>query len=327
MMLKRAMAVCFLALCAGAFAQPTQPATIKWTGTDTQGNALTVPQQDRPSLLLFVRGDQPQSKQAVRLAKEAAKSVAPLQAMIILSSPQDITSPAKVAESLEWTGSMVLDPGYVASGAMGIHVWPTALVVDKTGAQVAHLGGISGSYSKELDAYLAFAGGKIDAAALKQRLGVSDVVGDTPEQVAARHLSVALRLMEKGQFGEAQKEISEGLKRQPTSGPLQLAMARVLIRRGEAGEAAKLVERMEAGAVPAWQRNLIRAKVHIALEQWDAALPLLQEALKLNPDPAEAQYELGRVYAKKGDAQRAADAFRAAFEATPAGRAVAAPAK
>ena len=52
----------------------------------------------------------------------------------------------------------------------------------------------------------------------------------------------------------------------------------------------------------------------------DQAIAYLQEAQKLNPNPAEAQYDLGRAYQQKGDHQQAAAAFRAAFEATATGR-------
>src|SRR4029453_11299433 len=106
-------------------------------------------------------------------------------------------------QQLQWGGAVVLDPDYAASGQMQIHVWPTTVLVNAAGEQVAHLGGISNVYGKELAAYLAFAGGTIDRAALTQRLATTQVVGDSSEQMAARHLEVAERLLEKGHAGEA----------------------------------------------------------------------------------------------------------------------------
>ena len=56
------------------------------------------------------------------------------------------------------------------------------------------------------------------------------------------------------------------------------------------------------------------------LENWDEARVLLTENEKLNPDPAETDYLLGRVYQHDGDTKKAADYFRKAFEHSPLGK-------
>jgi tetratricopeptide (TPR) repeat protein len=309
----------------GAPAVPAAP-TIKWSAVDTHGGQISVPAADRPSLVMFLRSDQPQSKQALDQARKILKTAGDIQAVVVLSGQQDAQTPANAAAVLGWTGPVVLDGNYAASGSMGVHVWPTTVVVAATGTQLAHLPGISSSYANELDAYLALASGKIDRAALTQRLASSDVVGDTNQQMAARHLQVAQRLMDKGLLEEVQAELTEGLKRQPDNPQLQVAMVRVLLRRGQTKQAMAIADALDGNAVPAWQRNVLKGRIMLADDQWDAALPVLQEAMKLNPEPAEAQYELGRVYAHKGDWQHAAEAFRSAFEATPVGQGLAAPA-
>jgi tetratricopeptide (TPR) repeat protein len=58
----------------------------------------------------------------------------------------------------------------------------------------------------------------------------------------------------------------------------------------------------------------------IASGKWDEARALLTSAVQLNPDPAEGLYQLGLVYQHDSDWPRAAEAFRKAFEHTPAGR-------
>lgn len=330
---KAAPFVCYLGMClvgltlgasATVLAQQATanaaPPTVKWTAQDTRGQQLAIPAADRSTVVLFVRGDQPQSKQAIQQAKTVLKSQDAVQAIVVLSGQQDAQAPATTAANLGWTGPIVLDLDYAASGRLGVHVWPTTVVVSANGQQVAHLPGISSSFSTQLDAYLAFAAGKIDRNELTKRLGATDVVGDTAEQMAARHLQVAQRLMEKGLLDQAQAEIAEGLKRQPRNASLRLVLARILLRQGEIKQAQALIENFGADEIPAWQRSLLRGQLLLANKQWDAALPLLQEALKLNPDPAETQYELGRVYSQKGDWQHASEAFKAAFEATATGR-------
>jgi Flp pilus assembly protein TadD len=223
---------------------------------------------------------------------------------------------------MQWTGPVVLDPDYAACGKMSVHVWPTTVLVNASGQQVAHLAGISNTYAKELEAYLAFASGVIDKAALTQKLAANNVIGDSSGQAASRHLQVADRLLEKGHVAEAQDELAEGLKKEPASVPLKVRMAKVLLLKGDAKGATAIVDTLDAAAVPAWQLNLLRGEAALAQGQVDTALELLQEAVKLNPNPAEAQYQLGLAYQQKDDQQHAAEAFRAAFEATAAGKAL-----
>ena len=292
---------------------------VKWSGKDVDGAALSVPAADQPTVLLFIRADQPQSVEAMKAAKATLESIKPVQAIAILSGQQDVGGVKKLADGGQWPGRIVLDPDYAASGQLGIHAWPTTVVVRSTGEQVAHLPGLSKSYALELDAYLSFAAGKIDKVALQQKLADHNLVTDSPEQMAARHLQVAQRLLEKDQVDQARAELGEGLKLQPHSAPLQLALGRVLLIQGQPAEAMKIAEQLDQTAVPAWQINLLRGRVLIAQGKWDQAKSILLESLKLNPNPGEVHYELGVVYQQQADWQHAAESFRAAFESKAPG--------
>ena len=55
----------------------------------------------------------------------------------------------------------------------------------------------------------------------------------------------------------------------------------------------------------------------------DEARTTLLQALRLNPDPAQAYYFLGIVYQHDAAPDKAAEAFRKAYEHTPQGRTIA----
>ncbi len=296
------------------------PATVKWSVTDLQGRKVVVPVSDRPTVILFIRADQPQSQQAVKQALPLIQAGGGVQSILVLSGHQDQGTAHSVAQQLQWPGAVVLDPEYAACGQMQIHVWPTTVVANAAGDQVAHLGGVSNTYANELTAYLAFAAGSIDRATLMEKLAASKVVGDSNEQIASRHLQVAERLLDKGRLDEARSELTEGLKREPGSVPLKVAMARVLLQQGDPKGAMALVDGLDKAAVAPWQLNLLRGKAALAQGQVDQAIVFLQDATRLNPNPAEVEYELGKAYQQKGAHQQAAGAFRAAFEATATGR-------
>jgi predicted Zn-dependent protease len=202
---------------------------------------------------------------------------------------------------------------------MNIHVWPTTLVVKSDGTQVAHLAGMPKSFATDLKAYLEYAGGKLDDAALQKRLTTEDVITDSPAQIASRHLQIAQRLLEQGQIDQAQSELNEGLKRVANDPMLQLTMARVLVLKNQPKDALDLLDKLPSGSTPAWQGSLIRGRALIALEIWADAKAVLPDALKLNPDPSEAHYLLGLCYQHEQDWPHAAEQFKLAFEKSSSG--------
>jgi tetratricopeptide (TPR) repeat protein len=318
---RRALVVAVMGLAVPlAGAAEKKASLIHWAAKDVRGQAVEVPQAGQASLLLFVRADQPQSLEAIRQANASLKSNPGVQAILVLSGPQDAGALSKVTDSAQWKGSAVIDPDYVAAGQMAVHVWPTTVVVGGNSEQLAHLPGMSKSYGTELDAYLEFATGKADQATLQRRLNTSEVIADSAEQMAGRHLQVAQRLLEKGSVDQASAELTEGLKLQPKSTSLQLAMAQVLLAQGQTQRALQIADDLDGKGVPAWQINLLRGRAMVMLGKWEQARPLLEQAVKLNPEPAPAYYELALVYQHQKDWQRAAETFRVAFEATSTGK-------
>jgi tetratricopeptide (TPR) repeat protein len=306
---------------AAALAQATRPAAtepatiVSWKGKDVAGGEVRVP-GERATLMLFVRAGQAQSREALKRVKAALRDAQGVQAIAVLSGQQQGEDAKFVNEDGPWAGKIVVDPEYEMSGAMSVHVWPTTVLVNGKGELTGHMGGMSYSFAKELDAQLAYAAGKIDRGTLAQRLVGSDEAPDTAEQKAGRHLQVAQRLLEQDQVDAAKAELEEGLKLQPKSGVLMLSLAQVLVENGDVRGAEKLLDEMDKSSVPGWQVSFVRARVLVTQEKWEEAKGALTEALKLNPNPGQVQYQLGLVYQRQGDWQKAAEAFRAAAEGT-----------
>jgi Tfp pilus assembly protein PilF len=197
---------------------------------------------------------------------------------------------------------------------LNVHVWPTTLVIDKAGHEVAHVAGMPASFAADLGSYLDFAAAKINASELKRRLANRDIATDDPRQAAARHLQVARRLTESGQLDQARDQLEKALKLQPNDGALSVALARVLIVQGHPKESIEILDHLPADAAPPWQLSVLRGRVLIALERWDDARSAMGDALNLNPEPAEAYYVMGLIYQHDGEWSHAAESFRKAYE-------------
>ncbi|WP_428939541.1 tetratricopeptide repeat protein [Fontivita pretiosa] len=283
---------------------------INWSTKDINGAEVRLP-SGQTTILVFVRADQEQSAQAMQQIQKAAGDA---KVIVILSGPRAEENARSMAAAWPATWLFAADPDFSASGKMNIHVWPTTLVLKADGTEVAHLAGMPKSFAADLQAYLDFANGKLDDAALKQRLSTRELVADSPAQIAARHLQVAQRLIARGAVEQAQRELNEGLKHAPQDPALQLLLARVLVMLDRPQEAIQILDRLTPGGVPAWQPIVLRARALIAMEKWSEAKAILPDALKLNPDPAEAHYLLGLCLQHEQQWQQAAEHFRQAYE-------------
>jgi len=297
------------------------------TVQDVQGQELKVPSADQPTIVVFVRTDQPQSQKTMEQVRALAKDAKDLQVLAIVSGDQAQVNAIQLAKDPKWLWPVISDPDYVLSGKLNVCAWPTTMVVTKKGNVVAHIGGYPSSFGTDLAADLEFAVGKIDQATLTQRTTAHEVVTDSADQKAGRHLQVARRLLDQGMPEASKAEVSKALEYAPRDSALLLAAARLFVQVGDVKAATDVLAKVDPQTVPAAQLNLVRGQIELHQEKWDEAQRLLTEATRLNPDPAEAYYGLGLVYQHKQDWPHAAQAFQKAFEATPEGRTLAAPAK
>jgi Flp pilus assembly protein TadD len=127
-----------------------------------------------------------------------------------------------------------------------------------------------------------------------------------------------MRLLDMGQANEARAELLEGLKNAPQDPALQITCARAYVIVNQPKDAIDVLDKITPGSVPQWQISLIRGRALIALEKWPDAKSVLPEAVKLNPEPAEAHYLMGICYQHDQDWPKAAEEFRLAFERIPA---------
>jgi len=294
---------------------------VELVAKDSAGKPVKVPLPPKPTLLMFVRVDQPQSLEAIEDTKAALKDLPDIQVVMVLSG-KDMAEGAMKKFVADSPWPVVLDEDYAILGQLRVRVWPTCIVVMPDGAEVVRLTGMPTSYVRDLNTYLAYAAGKITADTLKQRLANSGVVADSTQQMAARHLLVSQRLLEKGLIDAAWKELSEAIKLEPTDPRLQQAMVRVLLMMDKPVEALALLDKLDMTTLASGESKTLRGRALVALKQWADAKAALDAAVKLNPNPAEAYYFLGLVYQQQKQPDKAAEAFRMAFEATDAGRRV-----
>lgn len=301
------------------------PPMIQWQANDTAGNNVTVPVKGKTSVVLFVMPDQDRSKEAItqlRALLNEGDRLQSVQPVAVVSGHDAGLGANALVNDGAWPWPVVVDPDYHASGLMTVRVWPTTVIINAAGERVAHLPGLRESYTKDTAAYLDFAAGTIDADVLQQRLDNNGAVASTADNIAARHLHLAEKLLEKGQARLAHDELERGIEADRHDVSLRLTLARVRLMLDEPAEALAVLDNIGPDDAPAWRTQSLRGRSLVVLERFDEARDALTEALKINPDPAETLYFLGRVHEHAGEWHQAADAYRQAYEKGPAGTAL-----
>jgi len=271
---------------------------------------------DSPSVLVFVRPDQPQSDKAIAQVAASLKDRADLQVTAIVSGEDADTLIKKLAG--KWPFKTAVDAKYDISGKHGVKVWPTTVLLKPDGTEAGHIGGLPASYARDLAAYLQFAEGKITNDELQKQLANTATVGDSPDQKALRHIEVAQRLAQKGSKDAALAELAKAIAFNPAESATRIALARTHLMLGQSAPAEKILADLPATA----EIRTLSGWAAVQAGRWSDAKKLLADAVKLNPQPAEAFYLLGLVATQEKDHAATADYFRKAFEHTPAGRAL-----
>jgi tetratricopeptide (TPR) repeat protein len=303
-----------------AAAEQVKSDPVSWTGRALNGDVVSVPTKQTTTVLLFAMPDQARSRDAVAQLSEACHEQKGICVVLVVSGTGATDNARELLAATKEPWPVVADGDYSASGVFGVHVWPTTVFVDSEGATVAHVAGFPKSYKAEVEANLAVAQGKIDRARAEQIIGGHATIVDDPEQMISRHIIVAERMLEKELPDQAKKEAEAAVTLGPQSPKNKLDLARVLLRVGNVDQAVKLLDSVDAKSINPATLNLLRGEALAAQGKWDAAAKALAEAVKLNPQPAEAWYELGRVYEHLKQPAKAAEAYRNAFEATDLGK-------
>ncbi len=279
--------------------------------TTTAGATVKIP-SDRPAVVLCVRPEQPQSQSAIHQAMEVIGDSAEVARFAVVSGADADKRAKDFAAASRWP--VLADADHDLSGALGVHAWPTTIVIDAKGIIVAHLAGLDPAYSSTLAAAIDLAVGKIDRPTYEKRIAQTDEVVDDPHAKARRHATLATTLFIEGKTDAAAGQVEMGLKLIPADASLLIARARIELRRGDAEAMLKTLDLIPKGSVPGIVLATLRARALIHQEKWADAKTLIAPTIKLNPDPAEAMYLLGLVAQHEGDMPAAAAWFRKAFE-------------
>ena len=145
---------------------------------------------------------------------------------------------------------------------------------------------------------------------------LTQLVGRWPNNVLVLSALAEVRLARKNWSGA--QEIGEAIKRiDNAQGVGDQVLAAALSGQGKYGDSIKVLEKLQSAAPNAPQPMAVLVGTMVRAQKFDQAIDFLRDALKKNPENAEAHVLLGGVYLLKAAPDQAEQAFRTAIERQP----------
>ncbi len=310
---------------ADAASTPKTTPVIQWKMNSLAKTEIHIPAKNQPTLLVFVMVGQKRSDKALTQIQKVVQKTKSLQVVALVSGKSALEKAPQLKKQFPWLTHVVTDPTYQWAGKMSVHVWPVSVVVNAAGQCVGRLVGLSDAFSYDLEAYLAFASGKLDEAGLKKKLQQRIMVKESSREQANLNLRVAQRLLDKGLFSAAKQQLIKGIKSYPDHGPIRLALAQVYLQMDKPDLASEQLKKWVASPKKSenlpphssnlsWEWELVRARIALTQKKWDEAKARLTVLVNQKPASKIAHYLLGRVLEHQGQWEQAAMYFRKAFE-------------
>ncbi len=209
---------------------------------------------------------------------------------------------------------LALDASRRLYGELGLIVFPTTIIADKTG-KLTHVISTHGpEYPRILEAYIRHTLGMIDESGLKERLEAGPSQIGSPKSLASRHRAAARLLREKGLVEDARRELVRALDLDPHNANIRLDLADIDLATGLNAEALEMAMAVLDETPTHRVARQLAGIAKFKLGEIDEAKSMLTEALELNPQPARALYYLGRIEEVQGHTQAALQHYREAAE-------------
>ncbi|MBI5014626.1 MAG: redoxin domain-containing protein [Deltaproteobacteria bacterium] len=273
--------------------------------------------KDKAVVLAFVRQGQDKSDKVLKALSSLDEALAAKsQVLIVVANPSE-------GDAAAWAGksggslTVLLDPGEDVYAKYGALVAPATGVIKPDGTFLAEVAGYSASYKDEVEGLLKVGLGLATAEQVKAEAEKAKV-GDTPEarKAAERELDKARLLVQRKMRDKALEPAKQAVASDDTYAPAHAFLGRLLLDESDANadEALTHFDRALELAPKDVEAKIGAARVKALKGDIDGAVSLLEDAAKLNPKPERVYYQLGLVYEKGGQNEKAAEAYRKALE-------------
>jgi len=198
-------------------------------------------------------------------------------------------------------------------GRLGLIVLPTTIIIDAKG-NLSHVIALhSSSYDQKLEAYIEHTLGDLSDEELEERLAADISSRKTPRGQASAHRALARSMRGKGMLDAARAELLKAREQDPENHEVVLDLADLDIMMGDLDKADRLIDLVLKSQPNHRRAQLLKGVSLFQSDRHEEAEAVLNEALKLNPNPERVHYYLARICEADGRTQEALDHYHEAL--------------
>jgi tetratricopeptide (TPR) repeat protein len=222
----------------------------------------------------------------------------------------------KIIKDNEINFPVLLDSYKDVYSDYGIRVYPTTIIIDKTGKVAYKVPGHALTYKITLEAHLKYLLGEINEEQLKEMISPRKEKADESALKAERIYNLALKFAGSGLLDNAVEAVQKSIEAGPDIAKGYILYGALLLRQEEVdlaienfSKALELEPSSHNAKTGLGSSLLLKGDI-------DGAIAALEEASVANPYPATTLYELGKAYELKGDKDKSLELYKKALEKT-----------
>jgi len=295
--------------------------TPEFSTVDTTGKSFVYTRSGGKVLILtFLSSQKKRSEEAVEDISMAISSIPPdrltsLQIAFVLQNADDSEFIASIQKNAPSMVHILGDDQYHIWGKFGVIATPTVLISDPQGKVLCVKSGHAYDFAPVVKSRLYQALEIPSDVSPDDASTVRTVANSTVVAKAKRHLQMAKLLSEKNRISPAIEQAQMAYEIDPNSPEVALELGELLCRGGKAHDALKLVNSLSSQSNRDKARiNLIMGWAKRQLDQLEEAQKHLLEGISQDPMSPRLYFELGRIYQKRNDSEKAMNAYFKALQ-------------
>jgi len=293
----------------------------EFSAVDTAGKPFSYKRSSSQALMLvFLSSQQKRSQKAIEDIKSVlsdipADKLKSLQVAFVMQNVDNSEFIASIQKNTPVGVQIIGDKQYKIWGKFGVIATPTVLISDPVGKVLCVKPGHTYDFSPVIKFKLFQALGIPYGDSPDDASSVRTVVNSTMPAKAKRHLQMAELLSRRNRVSSAIEQAQMAYEIDPNSAEVALMLGELLCQTGQPQKAVKLVSPLSGRSDREKARiNLVMGWAKRQLDQLKEAEKFLQEGIKQDPTSPRLRFELGRIYQKRNDSERAMQTYFQALQ-------------
>ena len=293
----------------------------EFSAVDTAGKPFAYRRSRNSVLMLaFLSSEQKRSQEAIEdifsvFSGIPADKLTSLQIAFVLQNVDNREFIASIQKDAPVVVQIISDEQYKIWGKFGIIATPTVVISDPLGKVLCVKPGHAYDFAPVVKFRLSQALDILYDVSPDDASTVRTVANSTMSAKSKRHLQMAELLSRKGRVSSAIEQAQMAYEIDPNSAEVAMELGELLCQAGQAQEAVKLVSSLSGQSDRDKARiNLVMGWAKRQLDQLEEAEEFLQEGIKQDPTSPRLRFELGRIYQKRNDSERAMQTYFQALQ-------------